>query len=353
MEERHMEKKGGRESKGVMVFVEIQDHERVLEGARELLTKGRGLADRLGEKVYAVVLALEAEKYLADVKNYGPDFILYMSHNDLKHYNSEIFPELFTGLIKEYNPSILLIPSTEAGSDLAPRLSQRFHTGLTAHCTGLDIIDSDEHGEGLLLMKRPAFSGNMVASIICPESRPQIATVQPGVFEKAERTGQHADVIELAYSFDTSSLRVVNCEAPRRWDRCTVPLEQADVVVAGGRGLGAKCNFDRLFELSQMLGGEVGATRVPVFNGWCGLERMIGQTGKTVKPRLYMGFGISGQIQHTTSIVDAEIIVSVNADPGAPIFDISDYVIQEDAARFLEALIERLKKEKLTFACGM
>ncbi|HNW30289.1 MAG TPA: electron transfer flavoprotein subunit alpha/FixB family protein, partial [Spirochaetota bacterium] len=137
-------------------------------------------------------------------------------------------------------------------------------------------------------------------------------------------------------------------EAPVRWDKPRVPLEQATVVVAGGRGLGSKRNFDRLFEVAEILGGEVGATRVPVFNNWCGEERMIGQTGKTIRPRLYLGFGISGQIQHTASIVDSEIIVSVNTSETAPIVEISDYVISEDANIFLARLIERLRKEKRT-----
>jgi len=336
--------------KSIFVFVEIQDHERVLEGALELLVKGRELADRLGEKLYAVVLALDAEQYLDEVKKYGPDVIIYSSHNGLKHYNSQIFPDIFTDLINDYKPSIMLIPSTEAGTDLAPRLSQRFSTGLTAHCTDLDIVDSEEHGKGLLLMKRPAFSGNMMASIICPEARPQIATVQPGVFEKSE-TGKsgNAEMVELEFDYDTSRLKVVNCKAPLRWDRDHVPLEQAEIVAAGGRGMLRKDDFDRLFELSDILGAEVGATRVPVFNGWCEEGRMIGQTGKTIKPRLYMGFGISGQIQHTASITDSDIILSVNLDAKAPINTMSDYVINEDAPAFLKKFIERLKKEKLTF----
>jgi len=330
----------------VWVFTEIQDHERVLDGALELLSKGRGIADTLGTKLYAVVFALDAEQYLPVIERYGPDVILYCSDRCLKHYDSQIFPDMYTGLIGEYRPSIVLFPSTEAGADLAPRLAQRFATGLTSHCTGLSILQSAEYKRPLLVMKRPAYSGNAIATVICPRTLPQMATVQQGVFDKKETPGVKTKLVRLPFEYDLSTLRITSLEAPVRWDKPRVPLEQASVVVAGGRGLGSKRNFDRLFELAEILGGEVGATRVPVFNNWCGEERMIGQTGKTIRPRLYLGFGISGQIQHTASIVDSEIIVSVNTSESAPIVDISDYVIPEDANIFLARLIERLRREK-------
>jgi electron transfer flavoprotein alpha subunit len=332
----------------VWVFTEIQDHERVLDGALELLSKGREIADTLGTKLYAVVFALDAEQYLPLIEKYGPDVILYCSDRGLKHYDSQIFPDLYTGLIEQYRPSIVLFPSTEAGADLAPRLAQRFSTGLTSHCTGLSISTSDDYKRPLLVMKRPAYSGNAIATVICPHTLPQMATVQQGVFDKKETVGVKTERIRLPFTYDLSTLRITSLEAPVRWDKPRVPLEQATVVVAGGRGLGSKRNFDRLFEVAEILGGEVGATRVPVFNNWCGEERMIGQTGKTIRPRLYLGFGISGQIQHTASIVDSEIIVSVNTSETAPIVEISDYVISEDANIFLARLIERLMKEKRT-----
>lgn len=330
----------------VWVFTEIQDHERVLDGAQELLSKGREIADAVGSRLCAVVFALDAEQYLPVIEKYGPDVILYCSDRALKHYDSQIFPDLYAGLIEQYLPSIVLFPSTEAGADLAPRLAQRFSTGLTSHCTGLSIMDSEQYGKGLLVMKRPAYSGNAIATVICPHGRPQMATVQQGVFDKKEVSGIKTEIIRLPFDYDTSRLRITSLEAPVRWDKPRVPLEQASVVVAGGRGLGSKKNFDRLFEIAEILDGEVGATRVPVFNNWCGEERMIGQTGKTIRPRLYLGFGISGQIQHTASIVDSEIIVSINTSETAPIIEISDYVVPEDAAAFLARLIDRLRMEK-------
>ncbi len=329
----------------VWVFTEIQDHERVLEGALELLTRGREIADELCVRLVAVVFALEAEQYLSVVERYGPDLIIYCSDPRLKHYDSQIFPDIYTGLIRTHRPSILLFPSTEAGTDLSPRLAQRFSTGVTAHCTGLGVMDSDEYGSGLLVMKRPAYGGNAIATVICPHARPQMATVQQGVFEKRESTDRNTEREQISFDFDMTSLHITAMKAPLRRDRPKVPLEQATVVVAGGRGMGAKKGFDRLYELSEILGGEVGSTRVPVFNGWCGEERMIGQTGRTIHPKLYIGFGISGQIQHTATIVESEIIVSVNMDEGAPITELSDYVIVEDAGEFLARLIERLRSE--------
>lgn len=330
----------------VWVFTEIQDHERVLEGALELLSKGREIAALLGQRLVAVVHALDAEQYLPVIERYGPDVILYCSDRALKHYESQMFPDLYERLIRDRRPSIMLFPSTEAGTDLAPRLAQRFATGLTSHCTDLSVMDSDEHGRGLLAMKRPAYSGNAIATVLCPHARPQMATVQQGVFDKKEVPGHKAEIIRLPFEYDTSRLRIANLEAPVRWDKPKVPLEQAQIVVAGGRGLGSRRNFQKLFELSEIMGGEVGATRVPVFNGWCGEERMIGQTGRTIRPKLYLGFGISGQIQHTASIVESDIIVSINNNPDAPITELSDYVITEDASTFLCRLIERLKNEK-------
>jgi len=336
----------------VWVFTEIQDHERVLDGSLELLTKGRELAEKLGQKLVSVVFGLEVEQYLPIIEEYSPDLIIYSSSKDktLKHYHGEIYPAMWEDLIKKYQPSIILFPSTEAGSDLAPRLAQRFSTGLTAHCSDLDIIETKEYKGKILLMKRPAFSGNLSASIICPKSRPQLATVQQGVFEKkkSERKG-NTEKIKIESPMKLQECCVVNVEEPTRWQRKSVPLEKSRVVVSGGRGMRNKKNFQKLFELAELLEGEVGATRVSVFNGWCPEERMIGQTGKVVKPEVYLAFGISGQIQHTSSIMDTKRIISVNNDPNAPINEISDYYITEDANIFIPKLIERLKKEKKVF----
>ncbi|MHA1821478.1 MAG: electron transfer flavoprotein subunit alpha/FixB family protein [Promethearchaeota archaeon] len=354
--------------KDVWVFTEIQDHERVLDGSLELLTKGRELADKLGEKLVAVTFGLNIEKYLPTIKEYGPDMIICNEETEdeqtLKHYNGEIFPNMWEDLIKKYKPSIILFPATEAGSDLAPRLAKRFNTGLTAHCSDLEISDIEGYGKNLLVMKRPAFSGNMIASIICPKTRPQMATVQQGVFEKRkfqsnskenikenvkENKGKKIEIIKVKCDYKLEGLKVVNIEQPTRWKRKHIPLEKADVIITGGRGVITQDNFNKLYEIANLLGAEVGATRVPVVNGWCDEERLIGQTGKNVKPDLYIGIGVSGQIQHTSSITNAKRIISINIDKDAPINQISDYIITADSKVFIPKLLERLKQEIKTF----
>ncbi len=341
--------------KGIMVFVEIQDHEQVLEGSLELLSRARFLADKVDQKLYAVILGKDAEQYLPEIEPFHPDIIICCSHENLKHYDSQIFPDMITRLIKKYKPSAFLSIFTEAGRDLTPRLAQRFATGCTSHCTGLDIAYLPQYRSELLLMKRPAFSGNVIATIISPRTRPQMATVQPGVFTKNEHC-KHMDkeqasgpestkLIKLIFDYDMASLKIKNLDAPTRWDKKSVPLESASLIVAGGRGIKSQKTFMLLYELADLLKGEVGATRVPVFKEWCDKERMIGQTGKTVKPTLYLGLGISGQIQHTSSIVESDMIISVNTDENALLNGMSDYVINEDAQVFIEQLITRLKHE--------
>lgn len=339
-----------KENKGVWVFTEIKDHEKVLDGSLELLSKGRELADILNEQLYSVVFSLDVEQYIPIIKKYGPDVIISNEETEdpqtLKHYNGEIFPDMWEKLMKKYKPSIILFPSTEAGTDLASRLSQRFSAGLTAHCSGLDIIDSKEYGNQLLLMKRPGFSGNLTSFILCPKLRPQMATVQQGIFKKKKTIKQNnPKIIKVKCHHVLSELKVVNIDSPKRWDKSS-SLEKSRVIIAGGRGMGSKNKFQNLFNIARYLKGEVGSTRVPVLNGWCQEDIMIGQSGKAVHPELYLGFGISGQIQHTSSIISAKRIFSINSDPNALITEISDYIINEDINEFVPKLLERLKEER-------
>jgi electron transfer flavoprotein alpha subunit len=339
-----------KENKGVWVFTEIKDHEKVLDGSLELLSKGREIADLLNEKLYSIVFSLDVEQYIPIIKRYGPDIIISNEETEdpqtLKHYNGEIFPDMWEKLMKKYKPSIILFPSTEAGIDLASRLAQRFSTGLTAHCSGLEIVDSKDYGNQLLLMKRPGFSGNLTSFILCPKSRPQMATVQQGIFKKKKTDKQNnPEIIKVKCNHVLSELKVVNIDSPKRWDKSS-KLEKSRVIIAGGRGMGSKDKFQNLFKVARYLRGEVGSTRVPVLNGWCEEKRMIGQTGKAVHPEIYLGFGISGQIQHTSSIVSAKRIVSINSDTNALINEISDYIINEDINEFLPKLLERLQEER-------
>jgi electron transfer flavoprotein alpha subunit len=338
---------------GIWIFIEIKDHEKILDGSLELLTKGRELADKLDEKLYAIVLGLEVQKYLPEIEEYGPDFIIHNKETEdpqtLKHYNGEIFPEILSDLIKKHKPSIFLFPATEAGGDLASRLAYRFSTGCTAHCSNLDIINSEKYGNNLLLMIRPGFSGNLTTFILCPYTRPQMATIQQGVFKKRKsKPKKSTKFIQINCEYDRSKLKILNVNSPQRWREST-SIEKADIIIAGGRGLGSKENFKKLFQIADILNAEVGSTRAPVIDGWCEKNRMIGQTGKVVNPRLYIGFGISGQIQHTSSIISAKRIYSVNMDPDALINNISDYIITEDINLFLPRFLERLKEEKKYF----
>jgi electron transfer flavoprotein alpha subunit len=333
----------------IWVFTEIQDHERVLEGSLELLTKGRELATKLNQKLVAIVFGIDIEQYLPIIASYGPDLIIYSNDPKLKHYNGEIFPDMWTDLIKQYKPSIILFPSTESGRDLAPRLAWRFKTGATAHCCELDIIDSQDYKVKLLLMKRPAFSGNLLASILCPYTRPQIATVQQGIFQSVpvlEGSRKKPEILQITCTHELTKLKIVQVQPPTRYHRVNIPLDNSPVVLVGGQGLRSKDNFKKLFELASYLNAEVGATRVAIFNKWCEEDRLIGQTGKVIHPDLYIAFGVSGQIQHTSAISDAKRIISINNDPEAPINEISDYIITEDATLFLNTLIERIKQDK-------
>ncbi|MCK5100781.1 MAG: electron transfer flavoprotein subunit alpha/FixB family protein [Desulfobacteraceae bacterium] len=335
----------------IMVFVEIQDHEQVLEGSLELLSKARHLADKLEHKLFAVVFGKDVEQYLPEIEVFCPDAIIYCSHENLKHYDSQIVPDMFTQLIKKYKPFAFLSTFTEAGKDLTPRLAQRFSTGCTSHCTDLDIEYLPEYDKQLLMMKRPAFSGNVIVTIVSPDAMPQMATVQPGVFSKeeynklADKLMNKPEIIQIEFDYDMGELRINNLDPPTRWNKKHVLLENASLIVAGGRGVKDKKTFELLYELAELLNGEVGATRVPVFKEWCSEERMIGQTGKTIRPKLYIGLGVSGQIQHTSSIVESEIIVSVNTDEKALINEMSDYVLIEDAVSFIKQLIIKLKQE--------
>jgi electron transfer flavoprotein alpha subunit len=341
---------GIEEYQNIMVFIEIQDHEQVLEGSLELLCKSRDLADKLGQKVYAILFGEQVEQYFSEIESCHPDIVIYCSHENLKHYDSQIFPDMVSQLIKQYKPFAFLATFTEAGKDLTPRLAQRFSTGCTSHCTDLDIEYLKEYERKLLMMKRPAFSGNIIATIVSPENMPQMATVQPGVFSKevfAESCTHKykPEMIKILFDYDMEKIRIKNLDSPTRWDKQHVLLENASLIVSGGRGVKDKKTFSSLHELAELLNGEVGATRVPVFKEWCSEERMIGQTGKTVRPKLYIGLGVSGQIQHTSSIVDSEIIVSVNTDEKALINEMSDYVVIEDATSFIKQLIIKLKRE--------
>ena len=247
-----------------------------------------------------------------------------------------------TALVNKYAPSAILIGATNNGRDFGPRLSCRLRTGLTADCTGLDY-DAES---GNVAWTRPAFGGNLMACIMCPDTRPQIGTVRPGVFKKAPVPDKHADVISEKISVPADKIRVRLVESIREAAEGMVNLEDAEIIVSGGRGMGASENFKLIEELADALGGAVGASRAAVDAGWIGHAHQVGQTGKTVGPKLYIACGISGAIQHLAGMSGSECIVAINQDPEAPIFTMADYGIIGNVFEVLPALTEEIKTLK-------
>ncbi len=334
--------------KDVCVFVEIKDHEVVHPGSIELLGKAREIADRLHQEVVVFTFGMDCGQYFDAIQSCRPDKIFYYStpspDKTFKHFNEELMIPLFVEFLKQHKPSIVLLAATETGREMAARTAQELDTGLTADCTDLSIEDHPTHGKNLLVMVKPAFGGNFLASIVCPAHRPQICTVRPGTFHRPNQdTKLKAEKTQLV----TPSLPKLLIELladPTRYSVRRSMLEESDIIVAGGNGVGSREAFKLLEKLAFMLRAEVAATRVAVFNGWASEDKIIGQTGHIVRPKLYLAFGISGQIQHTMGMNESGIIVAINNDPNAPIHDIADYSIIADIKTFLPNLINELEK---------
>lgn len=333
----------------LIVYCEYEDG-KVADVSLELLTKGRALADKLGIKLEAVV----AGDNLKDIENqlfpYGVDTVYKVEDKRLYPYTSLPHTSILINLFKEKEPRIAFMGATSIGRDLGPRVSSALHSGLTADCTQLEIGDHTDARTGteykdLLLQIRPAFGGNIVATIVNPDHRPQMATVREGVMKK--------EIKDPAYKGEVVDLNVADYTAPedfvvevidRQVQKSKSNLKNAPIVVAGGYGVGSKENFELLRELADVLGGEVGASRAAVDAGWIDHDAQIGQTGLTVRPKLYIACGISGQIQHIAGMQESSIIISVNNDPDAPINTIADYVITGDIEDVVPKLIKYYKK---------
>lgn len=328
------------EYKDVYVFIEQCDG--IINGVSfELLSKGRELADTLGVKLAAVLLGDEVESLAEELREYGPDRILLIGNPTLKVYMTEPYTAAVAYIIRNYKPEIMLFGATSIGRDLAPRVSARIHTGLTADCTSLEIGNEKQ-----LLMTRPAFGGNIMATIICPEHRPQLATVRPGVMEKKIVVRTHCEiknvfVPELEKHKNVEIINILKAVCAQ------VELTGADIIVSGGRGMGSRENFVLLNELADTLGGTVAASRAAVDAGWQPKERQVGQTGKTVRPTLYIACGISGAIQHVMGMEQSDIIVAINKDETAPIFDVADYGIVGDVLAIMPLLTEGVRQLKV------
>ena len=334
----------------VFVYIETEGTQ-VAEVSQELLTKGRKLADQLGVELHAVVAGTGIKGKVEDqILPYGVDKLFAFDGEGLFPYTSAPHTDILVNLFKEEQPQICLMGATVIGRDLGPRVSSSLTSGLTADCTQLEIGDFDDiktkkHYDNLLYQIRPAFGGNIVATIVNPEHRPQMATVRSGVMQKAIYEGKAKnEVVYLEVSKYVSPMAYVVKVLDHHVEAAKHNLKGSPIVVAGGYGMGSKEGFDMLFELAKVLHGEVGASRAAVDAGFCDTDRQIGQTGVTVHPKVYIACGISGQIQHIAGMQDSKIIISVNSDPDAPINKIADYVIVGTVEEVVPKLIKYYKQ---------
>jgi len=323
--------------KDVWVFTEIKDHVQVHDCALEILGKAREIADKLGQRLVGILLALDAEQYIPTIEDHGVDKTIYISHSDLKHYQERIFTDLIFDLIKKYKPSIFLFPSTEAGNALAARLAYRCRTGLVSDILNLELKKEENN---LLISDKPAYLGNIIVKITCPETRPQMCTVTMGTFQKNKLKKLDVEREKVQYNFDLIKLRIKIIGNPTRKDKPSTTLSDAKFVIGGGHGLMSKENFDKIFILAKNINGQVGGTRRPIMEGWMPDHLQIGISGETIFPDLYLSFGISGAIQHIVGITKSKTIVAINKDPNAPIFKTADYCIIDDAPKILEGLLK-------------
>ena len=308
--------------------------------ALELLGKGRELADDLGVRLVAVLPGRNMGEQCQELICRGADKVLWLDDPALENYQTSTYAAAVARQVNELKPEIFLIGATYLGRDLAPRLSRRLHTGLTADCTGLEI----DKKERLLVQTRPAFGGNIMAAIVTPAHRPQMATVRPRVMQALPRdASRKGEIVRVATKIGPESLMVKILEIVKE-GRKSVNLEETEVIVAGGRGLGAASGFEAIRELAGELGGEVGATRDVVDAGWIRNTHQVGQTGKTVRPKLYIACGISGAVQHTAGMSESETIVAINRDPEAPIFQIADYGIVADVNKVVPLLTAAIRQ---------
>lgn len=341
---------GLEEYKGVFVFAQQVDN--VLNGvAFELLGKGKELAKDLGTEVSAVLIGSDVKGLADELAVYGADKVIVVDDPELKNYRTEPYAHALASVINEFKPEIMLVGATAIGRDLGPTVSARVATGLTADCTVLEIGDfplnpvaGQEQKHNQLLMTRPAFGGNTIATIACPDNRPQMATVRPGVMQKiAPIQGAKANIVEYNPGF-TPNNRYVEIMDIVKAVKTTANIMDAKILVSGGRGVGSKENFKLLDDLAEVLGGTVSCSRAVVENGWQPVDLQVGQTGKTVRPQIYFAIGISGAIQHVAGMEDSDLIVAINKDEDAPIFDVADYGLVGDLNKIVPALTKALKE---------
>lgn len=339
------------EYKGVAIFAQQVDN-KLSSIAFELVGKAHELAEKLGTDVTAVVLGSGIADLATELAEYGADKVVVIDDPALKEYRTEPYAQALTAYINEYKPEIMLVGATAIGRDLGPTVSARVKTGLTADCTSLEIGDfplqavaGKEQKHNQLLMTRPAFGGNTIATIACPDNRPQMATVRPGVMQKLPReAGRKAEIIDFKPELKENNKYVEILNIVKDMTQ-VVDIQAAKILVSGGRGVGSADNFKLLDDLAEVLGGTVSCSRAVVDAGWKPKDLQVGQTGKTVRPNVYFAIGISGAIQHTAGMEESDIIIAINKDETAPIFDVADYGIVGDLNKIVPALTAALKTE--------
>ena len=329
--------------KGVWVFAEQRDGE-LQKVALELLGKGREIADNLGQELTAVLLGNKVDDLAKELLAYGADKVIYAEDEKLAHITTDAYTRVICDLINERKPEIMFVGASFIGRDLGPRVAGRLSTGLTADCTALDIEEETNN----LMMTRPAFGGNLMATIMCTEHRPQMATVRPGVFDKLAKDESKIDeskIEKISATILEEDMRIKVLDVVKIAKEIA-DISEAEVIVAGGRGMANQENFQMLNELAEVLGGTVAGSRAAIENGWIDHALQVGQTGKTVRPKVYVACGISGAIQHLAGMQDSEYIIAINKDAEAPIMKVADLGLVGDLNKVIPELIAQIKDTK-------
>ena len=340
------------EYKGVYIYAQQVDNE-ISKISFELLGKAKQLANDLNSKVTAVLIGYNVKNLADKLAEYGADRVIVVDDKQLETYRTEPYAHALASVINEYKPEIMLVGATAIGRDLGPRVSARVKTGLTADCTKLEIGDfpieampNVEQKHNQLLMTRPAFGGNTIATIACPNNRPQMATVRPGVMQAITPIkNAKAEVIEFNPGFTPNNKYVEIVEVVKAINQIS-DIQDAKILVSGGRGVGSAENFKLLDDLAQALGGQVSCSRAVVDAGWKPKELQVGQTGKTVRPKVYFAIGISGAIQHVAGMEESDLIIAINKDESAPIFDVADYGIVGDLNKIVPELTKQINENR-------
>jgi len=329
--------------KGVWVFAEQRDGE-LQKVALELVGKGREIADKLQTELVAILLGNKVDSLANELLAYGADKVIYAEDEKLAHFTTDAYTKVICDLVNAKKPEVMLIGASFLGRDLGPRVAGRLSTGLTADCTGLDIEEGTNH----LMMTRPAFGGNLMATIMCTEHRPQMATVRPGVFDKLAKDEAKVDAAKIekvAVTLGAEDLRVKVLDVVKIAKQ-VADIGEAEILVSGGRGVGSKENFAMLQELADVLGGTVSGSRAAIENGWIDHALQVGQTGKTVRPKLYFAVGISGAIQHLAGMQDSDYIIAINKDADCSMMKIADLGLVGDFSKVIPELIAQIKSYK-------